>query len=199
MQQENTEKTLEKIIGKKTENGVVEYKILWKNTSESEATWETGDNLAKYEKEIQEYEEQNKPKIRGRPKKNNNEIKIHLDINSQRQQKMMKKYKHKKYKKQSDEQENNSNDISLMEEDENNNKILDNVTVDDEGLGNMIGVPFKVTKIYGIYKRGNFVRFIVKKRYENGKKAQGYIDSKDTNKITHRQFQDFIHSIISFC
>ena len=50
--------TVDKIIGKRSVWGKIQYRVLWKNWNIDAATWEPLKNLTECEKEIKEYEKQ---------------------------------------------------------------------------------------------------------------------------------------------
>ena len=179
---------IEKILGRRRQNGRIEYKIKWEGYPISQCTWEPMKNLETAKELVEEYDrthpitlERNKGKSEQTKKEKN----------------MMGKKRNIKKDENENKIENLPNDIIHDDEAKNiengekqeiNGNLNDNVHVIDDNLKNVITVK----------QEDNILKALVERIDENGEIKKELISTEELRRTNPWILLDFYESKIKF-
>ena len=187
---------IEKIIGRKRQNGKLLYKIKWEGYPISQCTWEPMKNLESAKELVEEYDRSNPE---NNQKTTNHKKKDNSFLNKKRNEEKEKEENEEKEKEEKEEkvEEKNQNEkiedeVKLYDDSNQNIKLNENIneksyTIDDS-LKSVVTVKQQNQKLMAV----------VDKMEKNGEMRKQYIPTDELRKTNPWILLDFYESKIKF-
>ena len=182
---------IEKILGRRKQNGVLKYKIKWQGYNISQCTWEPMKNLVTAKELVEEYDRTH-PIILG-------------------------KKPGKSKQKKKDKNNNLLTKKKILKKDKNENKILENIPNDKNHDGktkyneiiikkeinknlnkNVYLIDYNLKKVITVKQIDNIIKALVERIDDNGVIKRELVSTEDLRKTNPWILLDFYESKIKF-
>ena len=182
---------IEKILGRRKQNGIIQYKIKWEGYPISQCTWEPMKNLETAKELVEEYDRTHPITL---DKKSGKSEQKKKDKNTTL---LTKKRSIKKDENENTIQENTPNEINHEDEAKNNENVTkqeinenlnENVHIIDDNLKNVITVK----------QEDNILKALVERIDDNGDIKRELISTEELRKTNPWILLDFYESKIKF-
>ena len=182
---------IEKILGRRKQNGIIQYKIKWEGYPISQCTWEPMKNLETAKELVEEYDRTHPITL---DKKSGKSKQKKKDKNTTL---LTKKRSIKKDENENTIQENTPNEINHEDEAKNNENVTkqeinenlnENVHIIDDNLKNVITVK----------QEDNILKALVERIDDNGDIKRELISTEELRKTNPWILLDFYESKIKF-